>query len=154
VTFGPARVSSGGCGRRIGELVPHGDHAFHVPHDGDKVMAHLCGLRAALQAYHAVPHGHREPGRVGEELPEQDLVDDLPADVRVRPSEHAEHVGPIAVAITVSKILAPRLSVAGATARLEAAGQPFVFFVNSHTSRGSLIYHRYDGHYGLVEPAS
>lgn len=55
--------------------------------------------------------------------------------------------------ITVSKIPAPRLSVTEATARLEAAGQPFVFFVNPETGRGNLIYHRYDGHYGLIEPA-
>ena len=27
------------------------------------------------------------------------------------------------------------------------------FIVNSQTGRGNLIYHRYDGHYGLIEPA-
>jgi len=42
---------------------------------------------------------------------------------------------------------------AEAIARLEAAGQPFLFFVNTETGRGNLIYHRYDGHYGLVSPA-
>jgi Sigma 54 modulation/S30EA ribosomal protein C terminus len=63
-------------------------------------------------------------------------------------------LGPIASPITVSKTPAPCLSVAGAKARLEAARQPFLFFVNSETGRGNLIYHRYDGHYGLVEPAS
>jgi hypothetical protein len=42
---------------------------------------------------------------------------------------------------------------AGAIARLEAAGQPFLFFVNAETGRGNLIYHRYDGHYGLIGPA-
>lgn len=61
---------------------------------------------------------------------------------------------PIAGPITVSNTEAPRLSVAGATTRLDVAGQPFLFFVNSETGRGNLIYHRYDGHYGLVEPAS
>jgi Sigma 54 modulation/S30EA ribosomal protein C terminus len=51
----------------------------------------------------------------------------------------------------------PDLAVAwlqrGAAAiRLEAAGQPFLFFVNAETGRGNLIYHRYDGHYGLIAP--
>ena len=39
-------------------------------------------------------------------------------------------------------------------ARLEALGYPFLFFVNSDTSRGNLIYHRHNGHYGLITPAS
>jgi hypothetical protein len=66
----------------------------------------------------------------------------------------AGRLGPVSPAISVSAAPAPRLSVEGATNRLENAGQPFVFFVNSQTGRGNLIYHRYDGHYGLVEPAS
>ena len=56
--------------------------------------------------------------------------------------------------ITVSKMPAPRLSVTEAAARLEAAGQSFLFFVNTATGRGNLIYHRYDGDYGLLTPAS
>ena len=62
-------------------------------------------------------------------------------------------LGPVGPSITVSKIPVPRLSVPGATAELEATGQLFLFFVNAETGRGNLIYHRYDGHYGLVEPA-
>jgi hypothetical protein len=31
-------------------------------------------------------------------------------------------------------------------------GQPFTFFVDAGTGRGRLIYHRYDGHYGLITP--
>jgi hypothetical protein len=65
----------------------------------------------------------------------------------------ARRLGPLGPSITVSKIPAPRLSVPEASTRLEAAGQPFLFFVNSETGRGNLIYHRYDGHYGLIEPA-
>ena len=41
-----------------------------------------------------------------------------------------------------------------AIARLEALGQPFLFFVNSQTNRGNLIYHRCNGHYGLITPAA
>jgi Sigma 54 modulation/S30EA ribosomal protein C terminus len=29
-------------------------------------------------------------------------------------------------------------------------GQPFVFFVDPETGRARLLYHRYDGHYGLI----
>ena len=62
-------------------------------------------------------------------------------------------LGPVAPTISVSKIPVPRRSVPEATAELEATGQLFLFFVNAETGRGNLIYHRYDGHYGLVEPA-
>ena len=62
-------------------------------------------------------------------------------------------LGPVAPSITVSKIPVPRLPVTEATAELEATGQLFLFFVNAETGRGNLIYHRYDGHYGLIEPA-
>ena len=62
-------------------------------------------------------------------------------------------LGPVAPSITVSKIPVPRLPVTEATARLEVTGQLSLFFVNAETGRGNLIYHRYDGHYGLIEPA-
>jgi Sigma 54 modulation/S30EA ribosomal protein C terminus/Sigma 54 modulation protein / S30EA ribosomal protein len=61
--------------------------------------------------------------------------------------------GPVGASITVSGRPVPGLAPAVAAGRLEALGQPFVFFVNSETGRGSLIYHRYDGHYGLITPA-
>jgi hypothetical protein len=48
---------------------------------------------------------------------------------------------------------APRLALSEAAARLEAAGQPFLFFLDAQTGRGNLLYHRYDGHYGLIAPA-
>lgn len=63
-------------------------------------------------------------------------------------------LGPVGPSITISKMPAPRLTVTEATVRLETAGQPFLFFVNPETGRGNLLYHRYDGHYGLIEPAS
>jgi ribosome-associated translation inhibitor RaiA len=62
-------------------------------------------------------------------------------------------LGPVPARITVSTRPAPRLPVEEATERLEAMGQPFLFFADTRTGRGSLIYHRYDGHYGLVLPA-
>jgi Sigma 54 modulation/S30EA ribosomal protein C terminus len=64
-----------------------------------------------------------------------------------------DRLGPVPGSMTVSKLPAPRLTVEEAAERLEATGQPFVFFADMGTGRGSLIYHRYDGHYGLIRPA-
>jgi hypothetical protein len=57
------------------------------------------------------------------------------------------------ITITISGKPAPRLALSEAAARLEAAGQPFLFFLNAQTGRGNVLYHRYDGHYGLIAPA-
>ena len=65
--------------------------------------------------------------------------------------------GPVpstAVALTVSPQPAPRLEVSEAVERLELTGWPFVFFVDAGTERGSVLYHRYDGHYGMISPAA
>jgi ribosome-associated translation inhibitor RaiA len=62
-------------------------------------------------------------------------------------------LGPVAESMTVSEQPAPRLTSAAAIGYLESAGQPFLFFVDTETSRGNLIYHRYDGHYGVITPA-
>jgi Sigma 54 modulation/S30EA ribosomal protein C terminus len=62
-------------------------------------------------------------------------------------------LGPVDPSITVATIPAPRLAVTEAAARLEAMGQSFLFFVNTATGRGNVIYQRYDGNYGLITPA-
>jgi hypothetical protein len=62
-------------------------------------------------------------------------------------------LGPVDASITISEQPSPRMTPDDAAARLEALGQPFLFFVNSATCRGNLIYHRYNGHYGLIIPA-
>ena len=36
---------------------------------------------------------------------------------------------------------------------MNAVEHRFVFFENAATGRGSVIYRRYDGLYGLIEPA-
>jgi len=61
-------------------------------------------------------------------------------------------LGPLPAAVTLSKHRAPVLRLAEAISRLDLLGQPFVFFVNPDTGRAGLLYHRYDGHYGLVDP--
>jgi ribosomal subunit interface protein len=48
---------------------------------------------------------------------------------------------------------APRLTIDEAVERLDAGGERFVFFVNADLERGNVVYHRYDGHYGVITPA-
>ncbi|OIJ25496.1 ribosome hibernation promotion factor [Nocardioides luteus] len=47
----------------------------------------------------------------------------------------------------------PSLTEDQARARLEADSEPFVFYLEAETGAGSVLYHRYDGHYGLIELA-
>ncbi|WP_228000262.1 sigma 54 modulation/S30EA ribosomal C-terminal domain-containing protein [Nocardia australiensis] len=54
--------------------------------------------------------------------------------------------------ITISLSPAPVLSTETAIERLELAGWPFVFFCDRDLNRGCVLYHRYDGHYGLITP--
>jgi ribosomal subunit interface protein len=49
---------------------------------------------------------------------------------------------------------APTLTLRAARERLEAGGERFVFFVDDDSGRGHVVYHRYDGHYGLITPAT
>jgi hypothetical protein len=63
-------------------------------------------------------------------------------------------LGPVDESILVSKASAPRRSLSETAALLEASGQPFLFFVDAETGRGNVLYHRYDGHYGLIVPSA
>ena len=47
---------------------------------------------------------------------------------------------------------APELAVSEAIDRLNATGDPRVFFRNRASGRGNVLYRRYDGHYGLITP--
>lgn len=44
----------------------------------------------------------------------------------------------------------PTLDEADARGRLDASGEPFVFYIDGATGQGSVVYLRYDGHYGVV----
>ncbi|MFF9868917.1 sigma 54 modulation/S30EA ribosomal C-terminal domain-containing protein [Streptomyces sp. NPDC013953] len=55
--------------------------------------------------------------------------------------------------MSVSTIPVPTSRVDEAVQRLHLTGLPFVFFHDTATGRGSVLYHRYDGHYGLITPA-
>jgi hypothetical protein len=63
-------------------------------------------------------------------------------------------VPPGKLPLTISEQLAPLLSTEEAIQRLNMTGLPFVFYCDGDHGRGRLLYHRYDGHYGLIIPAS
>jgi ribosome-associated translation inhibitor RaiA len=65
-----------------------------------------------------------------------------------------EELAPFGLPLTISPQPAPRLNVEQATERIGLLGLPFLFFVDTARDRGSVLYHRYDGHYGLIAPAS
>jgi hypothetical protein len=80
----------------------------------------------------------RDDGRLGLQLPEGVTVGVGPgagaADVEVAPP-------------------APTLSTREAIERLESGGERFVFFVHPDSDRGTIVYHRYDGHWGVLSAA-
>ncbi len=49
---------------------------------------------------------------------------------------------------------APDMTPDHARERLEAGGEPFVFFRDPASGRGCVMYQRFDGHYGLITPAA
>lgn len=65
----------------------------------------------------------------------------------------AEPSPPSAAAVEVDPRPAPDLSVQEARERLDAGGEPWVFFRDTGTGRCHVLYRRYDGHYGLITPA-
>jgi hypothetical protein len=58
--------------------------------------------------------------------------------------------GPTAIPLVVSELPPVRSTVDNAIARLNIGGERFVFFADTVTGRGTVVYRRYDGHYGLV----
>ncbi|MGW2372631.1 sigma 54 modulation/S30EA ribosomal C-terminal domain-containing protein [Kitasatospora sp. NPDC001683] len=74
-----------------------------------------------------------------------------PADGGYRLATAEPHAEPVP-GLPLSTFGAPRLAVAEAVARLDLGGLPFVFFTDAATGRGNVLYHRYDGHYGLITP--
>lgn len=55
--------------------------------------------------------------------------------------------------VVVSPHAPPELSLSEAQERLDNGHERFVFFVNADSGRGNVVYRRYDGHYGLIDPA-
>lgn len=65
-----------------------------------------------------------------------------------RPPEDALHFS-----INVNETPASSISVEDAIERLGLSDEAFIFFQDSEENRPHVLYRRYDGHYGLVEPA-
>jgi hypothetical protein len=64
----------------------------------------------------------------------------------------ADQVVPGEIPVTVSTMPAPLLDTSEAVARLQLTGLPFLFYLDGDHARGCVLYHRYDGHYGLIDP--
>ncbi|TNC20467.1 ribosome hibernation promotion factor [Amycolatopsis alkalitolerans] len=62
-------------------------------------------------------------------------------------------LAPCGLPLTISDQPAPELTTDEAANRLGMLGLPFLFFLDAERGRGAVIYHRYDGHYGLITPA-
>ena len=65
----------------------------------------------------------------------------------------AEGVSSGSAEVRVAPAPPPTLSPDGARSHLDVSGKRFVFFADAGDGRGKVLYHRYDGHYGLVAPA-
>jgi hypothetical protein len=61
---------------------------------------------------------------------------------------------PVPSSVRVSDQPAPTLIAADAITRLESLGDQFTFYLDADSRRGNVVYHRYDGHYGLVKAVS
>jgi ribosome-associated translation inhibitor RaiA len=56
--------------------------------------------------------------------------------------------------IRTSRLVPSRLTLDQATTILDLGDEPFVFFLDAQTGQGNVVYRRYDGHYGLITPAT
>lgn len=54
--------------------------------------------------------------------------------------------------LTIARHPAPRLGTRAALIRLDLSALPFLFYADAEHGRGRVLYHRYDGHYGLLTP--
>lgn len=54
--------------------------------------------------------------------------------------------------LLTSDEIPPTMKLSEAIRLLDESGQPFLFFDNVISSRGNVVYRRYDGHYGLITP--
>ncbi len=65
----------------------------------------------------------------------------------------ADQLAPFELPLTISSAPAPCITAEQAVERLGMLGLPFLFFIDAAQGRASVLYHRYDGHYGLITPA-
>lgn len=65
----------------------------------------------------------------------------------------ADQLSPYELPVTISRQPVPCLTEEEAADRLGLLGWAFLFFVDAAQGRAGVLYHRYDGHYGLIAPA-
>ncbi len=65
----------------------------------------------------------------------------------------ANQLSPFDQHVTVSPQPTPCLTESEATHRLGLLGVPFLFYIDADHGCASILYHRYDGHYGVITPA-
>jgi hypothetical protein len=65
----------------------------------------------------------------------------------------ADQLSPFELPLTISPQPAPCLTFDEATQRLGLLGLPFLFYIDAAEGRVCVLYHRYDGNYGLITPA-
>ncbi|MCV7231303.1 sigma 54 modulation/S30EA ribosomal C-terminal domain-containing protein [Mycobacterium branderi] len=90
------------------------------------------GTRQASVVYRAGPTGYRV--------------------AQLKPS--VEELAPFELPVTLSPQPAPRLTLQRAKEELCLLGLPFLFFIDVAEGRAGVLYHRYDGHYGLISPSN
>jgi ribosome-associated translation inhibitor RaiA len=64
-----------------------------------------------------------------------------------------EQLTPFELPVTLSPHKIPCITVEQGIERLGLLGLPFLFFIDAAQGRANVLYHRYDGHYGLITPA-
>lgn len=64
-----------------------------------------------------------------------------------------DQLAPFNLPLTISPHSAPCITLVEATERIGLLGLPFLFFIDAAEGRAKVLYHRYDGHYGLITPA-
>jgi ribosome-associated translation inhibitor RaiA len=69
---------------------------------------------------------------------------------RLAPSDAG--AGPTAVELEIGEEVPPTLTADEAVERMAESGERQVFFRDRASGRGSVLYRRYDGHYGLITP--
>jgi ribosome-associated translation inhibitor RaiA len=155
--------------RKLGQL------GRHPAREGGRQRAHRPGyaVRAAVER-EVVRHKAFEPAMtsVEEAVFDLELMDydfqlfhdsgsgvdcvvyrDAPCGYRITRLAAVDMVADSAVGVQVDVWAAPVMSVAAAVGTLDAGEAAFVFFADSATGRGNVLYRRHDGHYGLITPA-
>ena len=100
--------------------------------DHDFLLFQDAGTKADAVAY------VREDGRLGVIEPAGTELPDAPGE---------------AVRYEQSRLSEP-ITLDAAVAEMNELSHHFLYFVNAESGRGNVIYMRYDGHYGLIEPGS